>query len=122
MTNTPESGEPYKGLYLAKLEEGSVLDLETESRHYRIEYLGGEQVRISGHPRLCPTPVMAQLEGSANDSGSIEPGFIGRGMHLMFRRSADRASVATSKIAEIRLLSPLPLRDVPLMSGGGSKN
>jgi hypothetical protein len=99
MTSTPESGEPYKGLYLAKLEEGSVLDLETESRHYRIEYLGGEQVRISGHPRLCPTPVMAQLEGSANDSGSIEPGFIGRGMHLMFRRSPDRP--------------PLPLRRLP---------
>jgi hypothetical protein len=96
-----------EGLYLAKLEEGSVLDLEMESRHYRIEYLGGEQVRISGHPLLCPTLVIAQLKGSANDCGSIELGFIGRGMHLMFRRSEDRAPVATPMIAEIRLLSPL---------------
>jgi len=119
MTNTLESEEPCEGLYLAKLEEGSVLDLQTESRHYRIEYLGGEQVRISGHPLLCPTPVMAQLKGSANDCGNVEPGFIGRGMHLMFRRSEDRASVATSKIAAIRLLSPRlsSARDIPRTEG-----
>ena len=96
-----------EGLYLAKLEEGSVLDLEMESRHYRIEYLGGEQVRISGHPQLCPTPVVAQLKGSAHDWGGFEPGFIGRGMRLIFRRSEDRAPVTTSKIAEIRVHSPL---------------
>jgi len=114
MTSMPESAEPREGLYLARLEEGSVLDLETERRHYRIEYLGGEQVRISGHPQLCPTPVMAQLKGSAHDWGGFEPGFIGRGMHLIFRRSDDRAPVSTSKIAEIRLLSPrLSSADIP---------
>jgi hypothetical protein len=107
MTSLPKSAEPCEGLYLIKLEEGSVLDLETKSRHYRVEYLGGEQVRISGHPQLCPTPVMAQLKGSAHDWGGFEPGFIGRGMRLVFRRSEDRDPVTTSKIAEIRFLSPL---------------
>jgi hypothetical protein len=107
MTSTPGNAEPCEGLYLAKLEAGSVLDLKTESRHYQIEYLGGEQVRISGHPLLCPTPVIAQLQGSAHDWGSFKPGFIGRGMHLIFRRSDDQVPVTTSKIAEIRLLSPV---------------
>jgi hypothetical protein len=117
MTSTPKSAELSEGLYLARLERGSVLDLETESRHYRIEYLGGEQVRISGHPQLCPLPVIAQLKGSAQstyDWGGFEPGFIGRGMHLIFRLADQRAPVSTSKIAEIRLLSPPhPPRDVP---------
>jgi hypothetical protein len=107
MTSTAKNAKSCEGIYLAKLKEGSVLDLTTESRHYQIEYLGGEQVRISGHPRLCPTPVMAQLKGSAHDWGNFEPGFIGRGMHLIFRRFQDQAPVTTSKIAEIRLLSPL---------------
>src|SRR5690242_16141635 len=52
-----------------RLEPGSVLDVETRSRHYRIECLGGDSVRISGHPQLCPEPVAARLEGSLNHEG-----------------------------------------------------
>jgi hypothetical protein len=51
MTTTPETQE---GMYLSKLDPGSVLDVQTSHRHYRIEFLGGEEVRISGHPSYCP--------------------------------------------------------------------
>ena len=46
------------------LSPGSTIDVETKSRHYRIEYLGGNSVRVSGHPEFCPNPVMASLQGS----------------------------------------------------------
>ena len=36
------------------LTRGSFIEVETASRHYRIECLGGSAVRISGHPDYCP--------------------------------------------------------------------
>jgi hypothetical protein len=84
----------------SNLDEGSVIDLETKSRHYRIEYLGSDQARISGHPQLCPTPVLAQLQGSIGNSG-IESGSIKLGMHLVFLRLDDHVSVTTSEITGI---------------------
>jgi hypothetical protein len=92
--------ELLEGVSLSSLGEGSVIDLETKSRHYRIEYLGGDQARISGHPQLCPTPVLAQLQGSIGRSG-IESGFIRQGMHLVFRRLDDHVPVTTSEITGI---------------------
>jgi hypothetical protein len=49
------------GLRLSSLDTGSVIDLHTRSRRYRIEYLQGNRVRISGHPQWCPTPVHGEL-------------------------------------------------------------
>src|SRR5580658_5723944 len=65
------------------LEPGSVIDVETTTRHYRIECLGGNSIRISGHPDYCPDPVPAQLHGSLNPEGEFESGLIGRGMRLI---------------------------------------
>ena len=62
---------------------GSLLDVETKSRHYRIECLGGKAVRISGHPEYCPEPVPAQLQGSIDKQGALEFGMIARGIRLM---------------------------------------
>ncbi len=94
--------EPLEGIQLGNLTEGTVLDLETKSRHYRVEYLGGSVVRISGHPLWCPTPTVATLHGSTDRTGTLEVGFIGRGMRLVFRRLEDGAMVTTSEIADIR--------------------
>jgi hypothetical protein len=59
------------------LEPGFLIDVETTSRHYRIECLGGNRIRISGHPQYCPTPVAAHPEGSVtNEGGTIENGII----------------------------------------------
>jgi hypothetical protein len=66
------------GVQLADLEKGSVLEIETKSRRYAMEYLGGDRVRISGHPQWCPTPIEARLEGSLRNSGVFEAGFVGR--------------------------------------------
>jgi hypothetical protein len=46
------------------LVRGSLIDVETKSRHYMIECLGGSAIRISGHPEYCPEPVPARLHGS----------------------------------------------------------
>ena len=52
-----EKAEFLQGVRLSSLDTGSVIDLETKSRHYRIEYLERDRVRISGRtlggaPRL----------------------------------------------------------------------
>jgi len=97
MTGTAELLEDVD---LSSLDEGSVIDIETKSRHYRIEYLGGDEAWISGHPKLCPTPVRAQIDGSIG-RGGIEPGSIRQGMHLVFRRLDDRVPITTSEITSI---------------------
>lgn len=86
------------------LEPGSLIDVETLSRHYRIECLGGSAIRVSGHPQLCPTPVVAQLEGSITREGTIENGIIERGMPLVFLLP-DNVPVTTSKVLHVRLSS-----------------
>lgn len=83
------------------LEPGSLIDVETMSRHYRIECLGGSTIRVSGHPRFCPTPVVAQLEGSVTSEGMIEDGIIGRGMRLVFLFE-DHIPVTTSKVLNVQ--------------------
>lgn len=69
---------------LESLLPGSLIDVETKSRHYQIECLGGRAIRISGHPEYCPQPSPAQLQGSLDKEGVLELGLIGPGMRLMF--------------------------------------
>jgi hypothetical protein len=98
MLTTTESME---GIYLHDLARGSVIDVETKSHNYRIEYLGGDEIRISGHPSLCPTPVSAQLRGSVGAAGTLQAGYVGRGMRLAFRRENDDIGVVTSAITDV---------------------
>jgi hypothetical protein len=84
-----------------RLEPGSLIDVETSSRHYQIECLGGSRIRISGHPRFCPTPVVAQLEGSVTSEGTIEDGIIERGMRLVVLFE-DHIPVTTSKVLHVQ--------------------
>ena len=93
------------------LAPGSRIDVETRSRHYYIECLGGSSVRISGHPEYCPEPVAARLEGSIDQEGSLEAGYIGRGMRLMFLVN-DQRSVTTSRILKVRVSQPDPSASV----------
>lgn len=82
------------------LAPGSFVDVETKSRRYHIECLGGNSVRISGHPQYCPLPVFAHLEGSINGDGLLDTGLIERGMRLLFVVE-DRVPVTTSKILHV---------------------
>jgi len=89
----------------SNLVRGSLIDVETKSRHYRIECLGGSAIRISGHPEYCPDPVPAQLHGSVNKEGDLELGLIGRGMRLMVFLN-DRRPVTTSRVLHVRVDQP----------------
>ena len=99
-----ENAEVLEGVYLSSLDTGSTIDLETRSRRYRIEYLEGDRVRISGHPRWCPTPTLARLCGSRGGSDGFEAGYIGCQMRLVFERLDDRIPVTTSEIMDIRVI------------------
>src|SRR5258708_37460161 len=87
------------------LEPGSLIDVETTSRHYRIECLGGSTIRISAHPRFCPTPGLAHLEGSVTSEGIVEDGVIERAMRFG-RCSEDHVPVTTSKILHVTPVDP----------------
>jgi hypothetical protein len=81
---------------------GSLIDVETKSRHYQIECLGGYAIRISGHPEYCPDPVAAHLHGSVNKEGTLELGLIGRGMRLIFLLN-ERHPITTSKVLHVHV-------------------
>jgi hypothetical protein len=85
----------------ADLKAGSWIDVETKSRHYQIECLGGNAIRISGHPHYCPTPVEARLEGSITDEGRLERGVIEPGTRLLFVVE-NRLPVTTSRVLHVR--------------------
>src|SRR6185436_12963855 len=84
------------------LKRGSLIDVETRNRHYRIECLGGNAVRICGHPEYCPEPVQAHLRGSVDREGALELGLIGRGMRLVFLLN-ERQPVTTSRVVRLQV-------------------
>jgi hypothetical protein len=87
------------------LAPGSRIEVETKSRHYQIECLGGNAIRISGHPEYCPNPVPARLHGSLDEEGVLEFGLIGRGMRFIFLLNDDR-SVTTTRVFRIHVDRP----------------
>jgi hypothetical protein len=87
------------------LEPGSLIDVETTSRHYKIECLGGRTIRISGHPEYCPTPVEAELQGSVTREGMLEEGIIERGTRLAFLIGR-QFPVTTSRILNMHVEQP----------------
>jgi hypothetical protein len=84
----------------------SSIDIETKNRRYTIECLGGNAIRISGHPEYCPEPVTAWLHGSVGQEGSIEFGIIGRGKRLVFLLDQPRRPVTTSKVLHVHVRQP----------------
>ena|ERR1700686_5273565 len=89
-------------LVCKSLAPGSLIDVETKSRHYHIECLGGNAIRISGHPDYCPEPAPAQLQGSVDKEGTLELGMIGRGRRMVFLLDHNRP-VTTSRILHVRV-------------------
>lgn len=83
------------------LTPGSLLDVETKTRHYKIECLGGNRIRISGHPEYCPEPVPAWLEGSVARDGSLDFGLIERGTRMMFL--VGERPVTTSRVVSVHM-------------------
>jgi hypothetical protein len=94
-----------EGVNLDSLTPGSSIDVETHSHHYLIECLGGDAIRISGHPQYCPDPVPAQLHGSVNMQGRLEAGHIERGMRLIFFLNGSRP-LTTSRVVSLHVNRP----------------
>jgi hypothetical protein len=102
---TADHAETSDGVYLGDLPRGSVLEIETAHRNYRLVKNADAHVRISGHPLFCPVPTDVEIEGSFSTGLGVKggPGFIGRGMHMIFKHPVfDR--ITTSEILEIHRL------------------
>jgi hypothetical protein len=84
------------------LAPGTLVDVETRNRHYRIECLGGRAIRISGHPDYCPTPVAGELQGPADKGAVLEPGMIERGRYLRFLLG-DGRPITTSRVLSVHV-------------------
>jgi hypothetical protein len=107
-TNLPaQPPEGDKGFYLNDLPDGAVVDIETQHHHYRLVKRADTHVRISGHPTFCPEPIEVEIEGSiaAGPLLAPNPGFIGRGMYLVFKHPLFEQVITTSRIREIHQLS-----------------
>jgi len=91
------------GVAVTSLYPGCVLDVQTRNRNYRIECVQGEEVRISGHPSICPVPTAARLVGSSKGMGGLEAGVVKAGMHLVFERLDESRPITTSEITGIRV-------------------
>ncbi len=88
-----------------------VLEVETQNRRYRLQYCGGGQALISGHPEFCPEPVLVRVHGSTWGGSMLKTRFVGRGMRLEFSHPEYRL-IHTSRIEEVRELS------APAFTGG----
>ncbi len=88
-----------------ELAPGTLIDIETKSRTYHLECLGGKSVRIWGHPEYCPTPTPAVVHGSVSKSGGLEYGRIERGSRFMFFLNGNRP-VNTSAVVSVHVRPP----------------
>jgi hypothetical protein len=89
------------GVSLDELPTGAVLDVETANNSYRIENRGDGEVLISGHPEICPTPVLVTFQGSTWGTPMLKLRFIGREMRMEFHHP-ERGIVRTSRVKDIR--------------------
>lgn len=94
-----------EGIYLDDLARGAVVEIETQHHHYRLVKCADTHVRISGHSTFCPEPVEVEIKGSFGSRPPLmpHPGFIGRGMYLVFKHPLFN-EVTTSRIREIHRL------------------
>ena len=99
----PGPPEREEGFYLDALATGAVLELETQHHSYTLVKGAGSEVLISGHPAFCPEPVAVKIAGSVHGRTFVDPrpGFIGRGMNLVFKHPVFD-TVVTSQIREIQ--------------------
>ena len=89
------------GFYLDDLADGAVVEIETQHSQYRL----GLKERLAGHPTFCPEPVEVEVEGSIASGPTLTPtpGFIGRGMYMVFKHPRFDRAITTSRIREIHM-------------------
>jgi hypothetical protein len=88
------------GVALDEVPVGTVLEVQTANNLYRIETREGGEMLISGHPEICPLPVLVNFHGSTWGTPMLKMRFIGRGMSMEFRHP-EKGIVRTSRVREI---------------------
>jgi hypothetical protein len=88
------------GVGLDQLPLGAILDVQTANNLYRIENRGDGEVLISGHPEICPTPVLVNFHGSTWGTPMLKVRFIGREMRMEFFHPL-KGIVRTSRVRDI---------------------
>jgi hypothetical protein len=91
------------GADLNQITSGTVLEVSTLHRHYRIAYRGEGVALICGHPRFCPKPTLVRIAGSTWGGSMLWTKFIGRGMRLEFAHPI-YGRIITSAISDVRVL------------------
>jgi len=109
MNPLPRESEPVGGVGVDDLPVGAVLDVETANTHYRIENRGEGKVLISGHPDICPDPVLVMFHGSIRGEAMLKAGFIGREMNMEFLHPT-RGIVRTSRVRDVHQVESPALR------------
>jgi len=89
------------GVHLRDVQPGTILEVKTQNRAYKILYKGRDQAMISGHPVFCPKPVPVIIHGSTWGGSMLKSRFIGRGMRLEFGHP-DFEPIRTSVILDVR--------------------
>src|SRR6185437_11471472 len=89
------------GVSLDELPVGAVVDVETRHHVYRIENRGHGEVLISGHPVICPAPVLVSFHGSTWGTPMLKVRFIGRDMRMEFFHP-QKGIVRTSRVRDIQ--------------------
>lgn len=89
------------GVLLSEVSAGTVLNIQTKHRWYRMMYHGEGKAEISGHPKYCPEPVEVTIHGSTWGGPMLKVGYVGRGMHLEFRHPNYANPIVTSRIVDV---------------------
>ena len=89
------------GVTLDELPVGAFLDVQTANTLYRLENRGDGEVLISGHPEICPEPVLVNFHGSTWGTPMLKVRFIGREMRMEFFHP-EKGIVRTSRVQDIR--------------------
>jgi hypothetical protein len=101
INNNIVQSEVEGGVHLRDVSPGTVLEVQTQNRAYKILYQGWDQALISGHPVFCPEPVPVTIHGSTWGGSMLKSRFIGRGMRLEFGHP-DFEPIRTSVILDVR--------------------
>ena len=99
------------GVHLRDVQPGTVLEVLTQNRSYKLRYEGMGKAMISGHPVFCPEPVLVTIQGSTWGGSMIKQGFIGRGMCLEFNHPSFEP-ITTSVIVQVRASHALEPQNV----------
>ncbi|MBI1787343.1 MAG: hypothetical protein HYR60_07310 [Acidobacteria bacterium] len=93
------------GIQTDSLTPGTLLEVATRSRSYRVEILPGGEALISGHPKYCPEPTCVRLHGSTWGHSLLRLHYIGKGMNLEFGHP-QFGIVHTSPVLDVREVAP----------------